>query len=141
MDFQIVQLDEMILAGVNGSSRASSLNILKAYLIDNNEAAQSYYFIEMVQGGKVIGAMSLAKLAKQLPKAPNIHSNVLKAGMYLVFDMTYEAYLEDGKGKTKIGPQIEEFLKDKSYKTAGFPMFEFIPNLDSDTIRVMIPLK
>lgn len=141
MDFRIEKIEEMFIAGANAPSRTEALTMLNDHLAKLNESAQRYFYIEMTSNGKVLGSMAMAKVSRKLEGTKKIHTNTTKAQLYLIFDLTYQTYLDDSVGKSKLGPQIEDYIKTQGYKTAGFPMFESLSDSSPEMIRVSIPLK
>jgi nucleoside-triphosphatase THEP1 len=140
MDYKIKDLEEMIIISSDGQSREEALRKLEEYLEQSNIASQGFYFIEAYSGGKVVGAMALAKVDTEPERNKKFRSSTLKPGQYLVFDYPYEKYVEDNMPGADNKLDVKGYLKEKGYRVGGFPFFEFLEETDNKTIRIYVPI-
>ncbi len=141
MDYKITELEEMIFITSEGSDREIALSNLNGYLKESNISSEGYYFIEVFTGGKVSGAMALAKVKTEPERNKKFRSSVLKSGTYLIFDLPYEVYVETNKTGSNKEIDIKGYLKEKGYRVSGFPFFEFLKDTNNEEIRVYVPIK
>ncbi len=141
MNLNIETLKEMFLVSSDGSSRETCLENLQEHLNKIGIEAIDYYFLEAFSGGKVSGAMALAHVKEEPPRDRKFRTSTVKEGPYLVVDMTYQDYVEDGTGKKDVSKVINNYIKEQGYSLGGFPFFKFVPDLDSPDIKVYVPLR
>jgi hypothetical protein len=141
MDYKIKDLDGMILVTSEGTNREEALKKLEDYLQENNISTLGFYFIELYNSTGVSGAMALAKVEYEPKRNKKFRSSTLKPGPYLIFDYSYEEYVEASKPGADDKLDIKGYLKEKGYKVLGFPFFEFLEETDNKQIRIYIPLK
>ena len=140
MNYQIKDLDEMILVSAEGKSRDDALYELEEYLQLCGVNSLAHYYIEIYSGGKVAGAMALAKVEVEPEHNRKYKASTLKKGPYLIFDYPYEDYVKSNQaGEKKL--DVNEYLEDKDYRISGFPFFEFLKETDNQQIRIYVPLK
>lgn len=140
MNYQIKDLDEMILVSAEGKSRDDALYELEEYLQQNGIDSLAHFYIEIYSGGKVAGAMALAKVAQAPEHSCKYTASTLKKGPYLIFDYPYEDYVKSNQaGEKKL--DVNDYLKEKGYQMSGFPFFEFLKETDNQQIRIYVPLR
>ena len=142
MDYEVKQLDELILVSSSGKAREDALENLKAYLSEIGMEAKKFYYLEAYNSKGVAGAVAFASVDVLPERNRKFPAEKVSQRNYFIFDYPYDEFVERMKPGSDNKLDLKSVLKEEGYKMSGFlPFFEFLPETEVSTIRVYIPVE
>ncbi len=141
MDYKIETLGEMIFAISEGSTREEAKEKVEAHLLEQNIKPTGWFYFEMYNSKGVSGAMTFAKINKEIDKSKKVMVRKIDEAPYFILELPYETYVQSGTPGSDVKLDVESLIKKEGYRLAEWPYFEFLPDTDPLKIRVYIKLK